>query len=97
MSGPILLLGLLLGARHAIEVDHVAAVAALSARSRSTREGATLAAVWGLGHAATLLALGGSLILAGLSLPKPLRRAFLVGGAHDGCPCARPRDASAKE
>lgn len=81
MFGPILLLGLLLGARHAIEADHVAAVAALAARSRSPREGVALAAVWGLGHAATLLALGGALILAGLSLPEALDRAFeaLVG------------------
>jgi len=76
VSGPILLLGLLLGARHAIEADHVAAVAALTARSHSPREGAKLAAVWGLGHAATLLALGGALILAGLSLPEAIGRAF---------------------
>ena len=81
VSLPVLLLGLLLGARHAIEADHVAAVAALAARSRSARDGARLAAVWGLGHAATLLALGGLLIAAGLSLPDAVGRAFeaLVG------------------
>jgi ABC-type nickel/cobalt efflux system permease component RcnA len=81
VTGPILLLGLLLGARHAIEADHVAAVAALAARSRSPRQGTLLAAVWGLGHAATLLVLGGALIAAGLSLPEAVGRAFeaLVG------------------
>ncbi|MDB6142026.1 MAG: ABC-type nickel/cobalt efflux system, permease component RcnA [Pseudomonas sp.] len=53
--GELLILGFLLGMRHSMEADHVAAVATLTTRSRSTREAILLGAVWGLGHTITLL------------------------------------------
>ncbi|MFW0754110.1 hypothetical protein ACN1C3_05070 [Pseudomonas sp. H11T01] len=53
--GELLILGFLLGMRHSMEADHVAAVATLTTRSRSTREAIWLGAVWGLGHTITLL------------------------------------------
>ena len=49
-----LLLGFLIGLKHALEVDHVAAVASLTSKTTSTREGLTLGASWGLGHTITL-------------------------------------------
>lgn len=52
-----LVLGLLLGLRHALDPDHVAAVATLLAggeRKGSLRRGLVLGAMWGLGHAITL-------------------------------------------
>ena len=49
-----LLLGFLIGLKHALEVDHVAAVASLASKTTSVREGLTLGASWGLGHTITL-------------------------------------------
>src|SRR5437870_4392323 len=65
----ILLLGLTLGLRHALEPDHLAAVAATLARDRGTRRAAAAGALWGLGHAATLLLVGGALLALGLAMP----------------------------
>lgn len=50
----ILLIGFLLGMRHAIESDHVAAVASLVTRRPSLRHAVLQGAVWGLGHTVTL-------------------------------------------
>ena len=54
----IILLGLLMGMRHAIESDHVAAVASLSADAPTRRRMIELGALWGGGHALTLFAVG---------------------------------------
>lgn len=58
-----LLLGLLLGLQHAVEADHLAAVASLTTRSGSLRDAARLGASWGLGHSVTLLLFGGTVLL----------------------------------
>jgi ABC-type nickel/cobalt efflux system permease component RcnA len=59
----LLLLGLVLGMRHALEADHLAAVASLATRSKGTRRTVLQGAVWGLGHTLTLLAVGGACLL----------------------------------
>ncbi len=80
MSGgnfiPILGWGFLLGIRHALEADHVAAVASLAARSRSPVSTARIAALWGMGHAAVLVVLGSILIGLDATLPDRFARAF---------------------
>ena len=58
----IVFLGFLIGMQHAMEADHVAAVASLATRDRSVAETARQGAVWGVGHAVTLF-LFGSLVL----------------------------------
>lgn len=66
-----LLLGFLLGLRHAFEPDHLAAVAALTGRrsdSRLNRAG-RVGALWGAGHAASLLVAGSLVILSGWRVP----------------------------
>ena len=50
----VLLIGFLLGMRHAIESDHVAAVASLATRRPTLRHAVLQGAVWGLGHTLTL-------------------------------------------
>lgn len=55
----ILLLGFLLGMRHAVEADHIAAVASLTTRARSLKSGIRQGVVWGLGHTLTLFLFGG--------------------------------------
>jgi len=64
MTG-VLLLGLLLGMQHALEADHVAAVASLTAHSRGKRDLLRHGIVWGLGHMLTLSAFAGLVVLLG--------------------------------
>ena len=50
----VIFLGFLIGMQHAMEADHVAAVASLATRSRSIGSTARQGAAWGAGHALTL-------------------------------------------
>lgn len=52
----ILILGFLIGIRHAFEPDHVAAVASLSTRTSTLKQAVQHGAAWGLGHTLTLFA-----------------------------------------
>jgi len=72
----LLALGFLLGLRHALEADHVAAVASLAARSASLRETLRVSVAWGLGHASTLLIFGGLLVLLGITVSAPVAHAL---------------------
>lgn len=64
-------LGFALGIRHAADPDHIAAVAALVARQRSAWAAAWLGALWGVGHSAMVLAVGGLLVaLRVATLPR---------------------------
>jgi sulfite exporter TauE/SafE len=74
----VLLFGLLVGLRHALEADHVAAVTSLSSRSPVLLERVKVAAMWGSGHAASLMVLGGVLVALGTTLPERLARAFEI-------------------
>jgi hypothetical protein len=59
-----MVLGVLLGMRHALEPDHLAAVSTLAVDEGSPRRAAWLGAFWGLGHTAALLVVG--VVLAAL-------------------------------
>jgi sulfite exporter TauE/SafE len=72
----LLALGFLVGVRHALEADHLAAVASLATRSASLLDKVKVAAAWGGGHAASLLLLGALLLLLGVSLPESASRGF---------------------
>lgn len=77
----ILVLGVLMGMRHALEADHLAAVATLATRTRSVRAALLQGAAWGLGHTLTLFVVGGACLLLGATVPEPLaRRLELVVG-----------------
>jgi high-affinity nickel permease len=71
---PLALLGfgLLLGLRHAADPDHVVAVTAIAARTRRALPAAWLGIVWGLGHTATLLVVGGAILLFNWVVPPRL-------------------------
>ena len=49
-----ILLGLLLGMQHAMEGDHLAALASIMAGSRGRRKIIRQGMIWGLGHMLTL-------------------------------------------
>jgi high-affinity nickel-transport protein len=65
----ILALGFFLGVRHATDADHVVAVAAIVSRERTARAALGIGALWGLGHTATILLVGGAIVLFGLVIP----------------------------
>lgn len=50
----VLALGFLIGLRHTLEADHVAAVAALTSRAGSLRKAIPIGLFWGAGHMLTL-------------------------------------------
>lgn len=64
-----ILLGALLGLRHATDADHVVAVTTIVARERSLARAARVGAIWGVGHTLTLLLLGGAIIAFRLVIP----------------------------
>ncbi len=78
----IVLLGFFIGIKHAVEPDHVAAVASLATRSRSVPETVQMSAFWGLGHALTLLCCGSAMLLLDRMVPERAAHAleFIVGG-----------------
>jgi hypothetical protein len=78
-----LLLGLLLGLRHAFEPDHLAAVTALLGKGKRTDGfgGGIVGALWGAGHAAALLAAGSFVILLGWRIPPPIESMLELGVA----------------
>ena len=69
---PILLLGIVLGLRHAFEPDHLAAVSTLASRQRSLWGAARLGLAWGLGHTATVGAIALLVVALGVRLPAAL-------------------------
>jgi hypothetical protein len=83
MLGPLLVIGLLTGMRHALEADHVAAVASLATRSSSVRHTAWLAAVWGAGHATSLMLVAGLLLAyLGVDVLRRIRRRHVHFHVH---------------
>jgi ABC-type nickel/cobalt efflux system permease component RcnA len=61
--------GFVMGVRHALEADHLAAVASLATRARSLRSGVLQGAAWGVGHTVTLLLVGGTCLLLDRAIP----------------------------
>ena len=68
--------GSLLGMRHALEPDHLAAVSTLVSHERSSAKAALLGACWGLGHTAGLVVVGAVLILLRAELPPRIADVF---------------------
>jgi hypothetical protein len=64
-----LLLGFSMGLRHALEADHLAAVASLSARAASPKALVRVAGAWGVGHGLTILAIAGLWVATGVAVP----------------------------
>lgn len=69
-------LGSLLGMRHALEPDHLAAVSTLVTGERSSYRAAWLGACWGLGHTLALVAVGAVLVLLRAEMPARITDLF---------------------
>ncbi|NQU61583.1 MAG: urease accessory protein [Rhodospirillales bacterium] len=79
----ILFLGFFIGMHHALEADHVAVVASVSAGERSVSRVVRHGVVWGIGHTVTLLVVGGGVVLLGAAVPS-----FISGGLAQGLEAA---------
>ncbi|MBL8982053.1 MAG: high-affinity nickel-transport family protein [Gemmatimonadetes bacterium] len=77
----LLVLGFLLGLRHALDPDHVVAVAAIVARHPSVLGAARVGALWGLGHSATILAVGGVIAWFRVSVAEGVAEVLELGVA----------------
>lgn len=77
----VFLMGFLLGLRHALDADHVAAVATLASRTNSTRDAVRVGIAWGVGHALTLLVVCVAVLAFGIGFSEALAGGieFLVG------------------
>lgn len=75
----LLVLGFLLGMRHATDADHVVAVTTLLQRDKSLRGAALLGSLWGVGHTATVFVVGGAIVLFDLVVPPRLGLALELG------------------
>ena len=60
---------MLLGVRHALEPDHIAAVTTLMTDERSRAKAAWLGVSWGVGHTLTLFATGSLLVVLKAEMP----------------------------
>jgi sulfite exporter TauE/SafE len=75
----LLFFGFVLGLKHAIEADHIAAVSTLVAERKSVWGSAIVGAVWGLGHTLALLVVGIFVLLLDLQISEQVER-FLEFG-----------------
>lgn len=70
----LLLLGFLIGMRHALEADHVAAVATLTTRTATVKQAVKLGSIWGIGHTLTLFLFGSIVLLTDLFIPETMAK-----------------------
>ena len=64
----VLVLGFLLGMRHATDPDHVVAVTTIVSQQRSLARAARTGVLWGIGHTATIFLVGGAIIVLKVQL-----------------------------
>ncbi len=77
----VLVLGFLLGMRHALDADHLAAVAALAGGNGGAPRILRLGAFWALGHSVTLVIFGAVILLTNSVIPPAIEASLecLVG------------------
>jgi high-affinity nickel permease len=76
-----LALGFVLGLRHALDADHVAAVATFSTEERNLWRSSLVGAYWGAGHTAALLVFGAAIVALKLVITERMSQflEFAVG------------------
>lgn len=72
-----LVTGAVLGVRHSLEADHLAAIATLVDQEATENPG-IVGTSWGVGHAVPIIAIGLLFTVLGLSLPEPVTLAAEV-------------------
>jgi ABC-type nickel/cobalt efflux system permease component RcnA len=72
-------LGFVLGLRHALDPDHVVAVSTIVSAEPSWRRSSLIGSFWGLGHATSLLTLGGLIVALRINITELAVSVMLVG------------------
>ena len=75
----MLSLGFLLGARHALDADHVAAVSTILSERPNLKTSGFIGFCWGFGHTATLLAVGLAILILKVTIPAHVSDALEFG------------------
>ncbi len=68
----ILLFGFVLGLKHAVEADHLAAVSTIVAERKNILSSAFIGGFWGVGHTLSLLAVGAFVIFLKVQIPPAI-------------------------
>jgi ABC-type nickel/cobalt efflux system permease component RcnA len=71
-SFSLVLIGFVLGMRHATDPDHVIAVATIVSREQRISSALLIGALWGIGHSITILLVGGAILLFDVVIPPRL-------------------------
>lgn len=77
----ILGLGFVLGLKHSVDADHVAAVSTIASEQASIFSASFVGALWGIGHTIALLATAGAILLFRLEITERMSLVleFIVG------------------
>lgn len=77
----ILGIGFVLGARHALDTDHIVAISTMLSRHPNLRTSGLIGFSWGCGHTAVLLLVGLAVLTLNLAIPRSLAAVleFAVG------------------
>ncbi|MFY9225917.1 MAG: sulfite exporter TauE/SafE family protein [Blastocatellia bacterium] len=78
---PIISLGFILGLKHAIEADHVAAVSAIVSEYKNLFKSSLVGVLWGAGHTVSLLLAGLLVILLKVEIPERVALSLEFGVA----------------
>jgi hypothetical protein len=73
---PALAFGFVMGVRHATDADHIAAIGSIASSGATLRRAMLVGAWWGVGHSASVLLVGGALIV--LRTPMPMMLALVL-------------------
>lgn len=71
-----LIFGLLLGLRHSLEPDHIAAVSNIVDDGKNTLTATLTGCLWGVGHTLSLLIVGGVILLFKVDIGESLEKPF---------------------
>ena len=75
----LLLLGFLLGVKHALDADHIVAVSTIATGNRSLKRSCAIGFCWGVGHTVVLLVAGLAVLGFHLAIPHDTARLFEAG------------------
>jgi high-affinity nickel permease len=68
--------GFILGLKHSLDADHVAAVSTIISQTKNLKRSLLTGALWGIGHTASLLLVGVLILTLNLSIPDWLSATF---------------------
>ena len=74
----LLSLGFLLGLKHALDADHVAAILTIATENRTFWRSSLIGFCWGVGHTVILLVVGTAVLLFNLTIPSAWAKLFEV-------------------